>query len=215
MSRYLIQIKAGIRQTADACGMNDVLAFTLGAVALLATPGPTNTLLATSGATRGIKVSLPLLLGEAAGYVFAIIMLRAAVGPFVAAEPIFGQILSGLVCAYLVYVSLSLWRRSTLPLDLAKPVTLTNVFIATLLNPKAIVFAFMVLPPTGSIDLVTLAFWLAALVVLIALAGGSWIMLGAAVIKGSEHSPRLGYQAGAVALLVLATLLGTRAVGMA
>jgi threonine/homoserine/homoserine lactone efflux protein len=195
--------------------MNDILAFTLGAVALLATPGPTNTLLATAGATRGVKSSLPLLLGEAAGYVVAIIMLRAAVGPFVAAEPAFGQILSWLVCAYLVYVSLSLWRRSTLPLDVAKPVTLPNVFIATLLNPKAIVFAFTVLPHTGSIDPVTLAPWLAALVVLIALAGGSWIMLGAAVIKGSGHSPRLGYRAGAVALLVFAMLLGTRAAGMA
>jgi threonine/homoserine/homoserine lactone efflux protein len=195
--------------------MNDILAFTLGAVALLSTPGPTNTLLATSGATRGVKGSLPLLLSEAAGYVCAILILRAAVGPFVAAEPVFGQILSGLVCAYLVYMSLSLWRRSTKPLDVARPVTHTNVFIATLLNPKALVFAFTVLPHTGSIDPVTLAPWLAALVVLIALAGGSWIMLGAAVIKSSGHSPRLGYRAGAVALLVFAMLLGTRAAGMA
>jgi threonine/homoserine/homoserine lactone efflux protein len=142
------------------------------------------------------------------------LVLRAAVGPFVAAEPVFGQILSGLVCAYLVYMSLSLWRRSTLPLDVARPVTLTNVFIATLLNPKAIVFAFTVLPHTGSIDLVQLAPWLVALVGFIALAGTSWIILGAAVIKGSGHGPRLGYRAGAVALLVFAMLLGTRAAGM-
>ncbi len=195
--------------------MNDILTFTLGAIALLATPGPTNTLLATSGATRGVKGSLPLLLGEAAGYVLAIIILRAAVGPLVAAEPVFGQILTGLVCGYLVYLSLSLWRKSALPLDTAAPVTLANVFVTTLLNPKAIVFAFTVLPHTGSIDPVTLAPWVAALVALIALAGGSWIILGAAVFNGSGHSPRLGYQAGAVALLVLAMLLGTRAAGIA
>jgi threonine/homoserine/homoserine lactone efflux protein len=195
--------------------MNEIMTFTLGAVALLATPGPTNTLLATSGATRGVKASLPLLIGEAAGYVLAIVALRAAVGPLVAAEPAFAQILSGAICAYLIYLSLNLWRRSTLPLDTATPVTLAQVFVTTFLNPKAIVFAFTVLPHTGSLNPVQLAPWMAALVGFIALAGAGWIMLGAAVINGLGHSPRRGYQAGAVALLVLATLLGTRAAGMA
>jgi threonine/homoserine/homoserine lactone efflux protein len=214
-SRFLTQIKASIDETADACRMNEILTFTLGSVALLATPGPTNTLLATSGATRGVKASLPLLLGEGVGYVLAIVTLRAAVGPLIAAEPVFAQILSGLICAYLLYLSLSLWRRSTLPLDTAAPVTLAHVFVTTLLNPKAIVFGFTVLPHTGSIDPVQLAPWLAALVGFIALAGASWIILGAAAMNGLGHSLSRGYQAGAVALLALATLLGTRAAGMA
>jgi threonine/homoserine/homoserine lactone efflux protein len=194
--------------------MNDILTFALGAVALLATPGPTNTLLATAGATRGVKSSIPLLLGEAGGYVLSILILRAAVGPLIAAQPVFGQVLSGIVCVYLVYLSLSLWRRSTLPLDIAAPVTMANVFVTTLLNPKAVVFAFTVLPHTGSLDPVMLAPWLAALVFIIALAGGSWILLGAVLVESSGRSPRLGYRAGAVALFVLAMLLGTRAAGM-
>ncbi len=140
-----------------------------------------------------MKASLPLLIGEAAGYLIAILVLQAAVGPLVAAEPVFGQILSGIVCAYLVYLSLCLWRRSAVPLETARPVTLANVFVTTLLNPKAIVFAFTVLPHTDSINPVTLAPWLAALVAIIALAGGGWIALGAALIKGSGQSPRLGF----------------------
>ena len=85
--------------------MTDVLIFVLGALALLATPGPTNTLLATSGATRGMRPSLPLLRGETAGHLSAILILRLLVGPVVAREPLIGSILSGWVCLYELFAA--------------------------------------------------------------------------------------------------------------
>lgn len=50
---------------------------------LLAMPGPTNTLLATSGAGIGIARSLHLLAAELCGYLAAITLLRLALGPVV------------------------------------------------------------------------------------------------------------------------------------
>jgi threonine/homoserine/homoserine lactone efflux protein len=43
--------------------MDTLLPFILAVLALLATPGPTNTLMAAAGAQRGLVRSLPLLAG--------------------------------------------------------------------------------------------------------------------------------------------------------
>ena len=64
--------------------MTDEFSFIIAAVALLATPGPTNTLLATSGAASGFRKSLVLLLVEFLGYLIAIAVLITAMGPIVA-----------------------------------------------------------------------------------------------------------------------------------
>ena len=192
--------------------MMDLATFTLGAIALLATPGPTNTLLATAGATRGIRASLPLLLAEAAGYTLAILILRSLVGPLIAAEPALAQALSAMVCLYLIYLSWKLWRTSSLPVAAASRIGFSNVFVTTLLNPKAVVFAFTLLP--DGLGAGSLAPWFTALVVLIALCGGAWIALGAAITKQTGSAPSFGYRAGAVALLTLAMLIGSRAAGI-
>lgn len=192
--------------------MMDIPTFILGAIALLATPGPTNTLLATAGATRGIRSSLPLLLAEAGGYVLSIMLLQTLVGPLMAAEPIFAQTLSAVVCVYLIQLSWKLWRSSSLPAARTPQISFGSVFTTTLLNPKAIVFAFTLLPasaPAGA-----LMHWLAALVVLIALCGSAWICLGAALNRRADNGPRVGYRAGAVVLLSLAMLIGIRAAGI-
>ena len=70
--------------------MTDPILFFLAVATILATPGPTNTLMATSGATAGIVRSLPLLMAEIAGYLIAILMIRAVLAPLVHAYPAIG-----------------------------------------------------------------------------------------------------------------------------
>ncbi|MDU6750805.1 MAG: hypothetical protein E6447_24460, partial [Bradyrhizobium sp.] len=71
----------------------DLLTFVLSTAALLATPGPTNTLLATAGASRGARASAHLLLAELAGYLLAILLLRVVLGPVLATAPLVGHAL--------------------------------------------------------------------------------------------------------------------------
>jgi len=52
--------------------MTDPILFAFAVIAILATPGPTNALLATAGAANGLRRSLPLVPAELAGYVIAI-----------------------------------------------------------------------------------------------------------------------------------------------
>jgi threonine/homoserine/homoserine lactone efflux protein len=126
--------------------MTDPLLFALAVLAILATPGPTNTLLATGAASAGFRRALPLIPAEAAGYLIAISAIGYGLGPVVAASPLLGLALRLAVGAYLIYLAYKLWRGGRQPALVAGIVTPVRVFLTTLLNPKAIVFALGILP---------------------------------------------------------------------
>ncbi len=190
-------------------------AFVVATLSLLATPGPTNTLLATSGAGAGVRRSLPLLAGELGGYLVAILVLRLGVGPFVAAVPVFGVALRVAVALYLLHLAAQLWRHGARQIRGTGPVTLGRVLVTTLLNPKAIIFAFTLLPAEA--DVAALVPWLSVLGLLIVIAGSAWIAAGSALGRGFRGvvDPRLGYRASAVALAALAGGLSAHALGLA
>jgi hypothetical protein len=104
---------------------------------ILATPGPTNTLMATSGAVSGIRHSLHLLLGEIAGYLLAIYAVRLVIGPLVGQFPLLATVLKIAAAIYIIHLAVTLWHRRIERDGNAPAVTLTDVFITTLLNPKA------------------------------------------------------------------------------
>lgn len=126
--------------------MKDPLLFALAVLAVLGTPGPTNTLLATAGATGGVRRSLPLVPAEAAGYAISVLTLGLVLGPVLARMPALDATLRGAVGAYLLLLAVRLWRRGKATLRTAALVTPVQVFLTTLLNPKAIVFALGIVP---------------------------------------------------------------------
>jgi threonine/homoserine/homoserine lactone efflux protein len=126
--------------------MEDPVLFALAVLAVLGTPGPTNTLLATAGATAGLRRSLPLIASEAAGYTVSILTLGLVLGPVVAGAPLLAGALRAAVGVYLLSLALRLWRRGGAALATGAVVTPRQVVVTTLLNPKAIVFALGVVP---------------------------------------------------------------------
>lgn len=130
--------------------MEDPALFLLTVLIILGTPGPTNTLLATSGAAVGWRRSLVLLPAEAAGYLLSILILGLVLGPIVAASPAIALILRLAVGSYLLALALKLWRRGTVLEDGAvAAVRPHQVFVTTLLNPKAIISSHSVLFLSG------------------------------------------------------------------
>lgn len=191
--------------------------FVAGTLSLLAVPGPTNTLLATAGARNGFQRSVPLLAAELSGYAFAIMLLWIAVGPMVAALPAFGIALHAVVVAYLVYLAAILWRHRGDEIADTGPVTMPRVFVTTSLNPKAIIFAFALLPSAGTTDIVALMPWLMALALQIVIVGTCWIAAGVSLrrrFQGVIHA-KLGYRASASALILLAGVLAAHAISIA
>jgi threonine/homoserine/homoserine lactone efflux protein len=191
------------------------IAFFAAAASLLATPGPTNTLLAASGASAGVRRSLPLLAAELAGYGLAIGLLRFVLGPLVTMAPAFGVAMGLAVTFYLLHVAVAFWRHDATERSGAGPVTFRRVFITTLLNPKAIIFTFTLLPQ--GTDVFGLSPWLALLAAQISIIGAGWIFLGATINQGLGGAARAkaGYRFSACVLVVIASVVGAHSLGLA
>jgi threonine/homoserine/homoserine lactone efflux protein len=178
--------------------MRDPVLFALTVLLILGTPGPTNTLLATAGGTAGFRRALPLVPAESGGYLISILAIGLAVGPAIASLPAVALGLRLAVGVYLAWLAVRLWRRGAVDLSVV-PVTPRQVFVTTLLNPKALVFALGVIP------FGTPGWWayLAVFLGLLVLVALCWIGLGAA----------LGRAAGAAGRAGLVPRIGAAAVG--
>jgi threonine/homoserine/homoserine lactone efflux protein len=122
--------------------------FMIAIASILIAPGPTNALLSTSGALVGLKRSLPLIIMEAIGYLLVISVVLGLLRPVIDTWEHFGPALRVVLSAYLIMLAYRLWyTRSTTPELTARIVTGRRVFLTTLLNPKALIFALAVFPP--------------------------------------------------------------------
>ncbi len=158
--------------------MESPVLFVLTVLVILGTPGPTNTLLATSGAAVGWRCSLALLPAESCGYLISILFLGLVLGPVVAGSPAIATALRLLVGAYLLMLSLKLWHAGTaLPAERKAVVRPGEILVTTLLNPKAIIFALGVVP-FGSAHVL---FYLMGFIAMAAAIGFCWVIAGAAM----------------------------------
>jgi threonine/homoserine/homoserine lactone efflux protein len=189
--------------------VTDPIAFALASLALLATPGPTNTLLATSGATAGLKRSLPLIGAELSGYAISIAALALAIAPLLNGSPLISVVLRLACGAYLVWSAVHLWREGSSALTSGRPVSFGRVFTTTLLNPKGVVFALVIIPYLGERRLAEAAPYLAGLSGLMVAVALSWISGGALIGAGARGRVDAGVirKAGAMVLGLFGVLL--------
>lgn len=186
--------------------MSDQLPFILGVLALLATPGPTNTLMAAAGAQRGVSRALPLIAGELFGYFIAIMAWTELVGAASASRPWVPVAAKLIASAFLVWSAWKLWRNAGQG-DLAqRGIGVGQVFATTLINPKALVFAFAIFPPASFVERLPYLGIFAGLVAATAL---GWMTLGMMAARRSAGllTNALVERTTAVALAIFATLL--------
>jgi len=182
--------------------------FAFACASLLATPGPTNTLLATAGAEVGWRRARYLLAAELSGYLLAITILRLVLGPVIASLPVFAFVLQGVVVVYVLHLAIALWRRGNVRLLTGQSITFQRVFLTTLLNPKGLIFAFTLIPAADGV-LVRLG----VLSVEIATIGFGWILLGSAFHASLQNAAnaKIGYRVSAGMLALLASAVAARA----
>lgn len=184
--------------------MTDPIPFALAVVFLLATPGPTNTLLLTAGAASGLR-ALRLIPAEVTGYLTTILIVGYLIGDLVQSMPAAAFVLRGLVAAYLLYLAFRLWRTDLQGSTAQRLITFRDVLVTTMLNPKALLFALGIIPvhATNSIC------YFVAFAVLVVAAGSGWTLLGVALSRGllPKTSMHLVGRLGAVAITAFAVYL--------
>ncbi|WEX88221.1 threonine transporter RhtB [Sinorhizobium garamanticum] len=176
------------------------LQFALAILLLLAAPGPTNTLMWLSGAAAGLQRSAPLLLGELGGYLTVVVPVAALAAPFMSAHPEIGLIVKLAAACWILMMARALWTTRAHDVG-ERPITLGQVFITTVLNPKGLIIALAIMPQVG---LAAMLPWLAAFAVLVVSAGSLWIIAGTFLARLPRRpiGPRLTRRIAAACLVV-------------
>jgi threonine/homoserine/homoserine lactone efflux protein len=187
--------------------------FLFAILALLLTPGPTNTLLTVGAAARGFRASLPLLLGELAGYLILVVPLATIAGSLLEGCPVLAIALRLAAALWVLFLAIRLWRVSAVQTspDSASPVTIGQVFVTTLLNPKAPIIGLVIMPH-GPLAQIAPAIGLFSL--LVAGTGTSFLILGSLIGRAPVLSPQLVYRIAAVCLGVFSLGLAGSASGL-
>ena len=183
--------------------MTDPIQFALAVLLLLATPGPTNTVMATAGVVNRGERPWLFLLAELVGYFSIILISRLVLLPLIDAYPAAGVALKALVVAYLVYAAVRLWRTRLSTAGDPGRVGTRLVFLTTLLNPKGLIFAIAIIPRADP----ALPGYFAGFGVLVLIVGFCWFMAGRAVGLLSGSRSALLPRVGAIALMGFAAYL--------
>lgn len=165
--------------------MSNTLLFALGVAIVLITPGPTNTLLAAAGWQRGVRRAAPLAGAELAGYVVSISVwggFLVHVEHSLSWLPLLVRIAS---CLYVAYLAVRMWRTSLMVRASSQAdIGPRTLFVATLLNPKALLFAGTVFPPAAFAQEADYLAAMSVFSLLLLPIGLAWIAFGAALGSG-------------------------------
>lgn len=187
--------------------------FVFAILALLLTPGPTNTLLTVGAADSGLRKSLPLLLGELVGYLVVVVPLATIAAALLEGRPVLAAGLRIVAACWVLFLALRLWRVSSRPgkKGEGRAVTIGQVFLTTVLNPKAPIIGLVIMPH-GPLTEIAPAIGLFSL--LVTSAGVCFLTLGGLVSRTPVLSPRLVYRISAGFLVVFSLGLASSATGL-
>jgi threonine/homoserine/homoserine lactone efflux protein len=126
-----------------------LISFALTAILILVTPGPTNTILAASGAAMGWRKAAFLPLAEAAGYMIAIIAYLALTTRLADIEGAM-PLIKWVAVVWLLYSAWKLWTQPVQSAALERAIATRRVFFTTILNPKALLIGAILIPTVST-----------------------------------------------------------------
>jgi len=178
-------------------------AYLLATIALLAAPGPSNTLAGVAGAQGGLRRVTLLLPALVAGYLCAVLPLAWAGANLSRAWPALMPALRLVAAAWVLWLAVGLWRTGPASAR-AGSVSAARLWLTTLLNPKALVVALALLPPPADPRFEPRLAVFAAISAAVAF---GWGAIGAATRRG-EGSVRLVWLQRIAAIWLVAVSAG-------
>lgn len=182
------------------------------AIAMYITPGPNNTMLAASGASYGLRATVPHMLGIACGFAFMMVVVTAGLASIVLAVPLLSPIMRWGGAAWMLLLA---WKIATAPLPVARPdgrrgrvLGFGGAAAFQWVNPKgwliAVAAAGMFIRPGQTLWIQTA--WIGAVFFVVAIPCMlPWILLGAGASRLLRSPGRLRAFNIAMALLLVAS----------
>lgn len=185
----------------------DLFQFSVAVVALLILPGTTNAVLALS-ARDLMPVRFVLLLATVAtGYLVILLAVSTFAAPFLHAHPEAAREVKLLAAIWVLALAVRLWATGTA--ETIVPVGPKQLFVTTVLNPKAIIVGLTLMPAVkGAASLSTFGVFTLAVVA----TSSAWLLLGRIVIGRSEAMHQLARRIGATVLVAFSFTLAVSAV---
>lgn len=163
------------------------LSFVLASIVILLTPGPTNTVLATGGASLGLRRAAILPLAEAMGYIVAVSGFVAA-AEAVRGNAVAFAMIKLAAAGWLLYSAFRLWGLSFRAENRSSRDAFIRVFLTTLVNPKAMLVGTILIPSGAA----PVPLWVLSYAALSLLAGFGWVAFGASLPFGiRRHAYKL------------------------
>ncbi|KRB12944.1 LysE family translocator [Achromobacter sp. Root170] len=154
--------------------------FVAGVAVILAMPGPTNTLLAAAGLRQGFRQSAPLTLAELAGYLISITVWGRFLGEAAQVLPWLPGVVRATSSLYIAWLAWRMWRAaSAVPCAAQQVIGMRTLFVATLLNPKGILFASAIFPALAFQHLAAYLTAMGVFALLLVPIGLAWVLFGA------------------------------------
>jgi threonine/homoserine/homoserine lactone efflux protein len=179
--------------------MMSPLELSLTVLALLLTPGPTNSLMLLAGAERGLLRASRLIPAELAGYLATVVPLALVGQSLIDTWPGLQMAVALAAAVWVAAVALRLWRIPAA--TTGTNVTASALMVTTALNPKGLIFGLVLLPSADRLAENVALF--AGLVCIVAL---FWAGLGALLRGDASGQPRALFVLRRLASVFLAAM---------
>lgn len=194
------------------------LPFLMFAVVASITPGPTNVIVLSHSARRGVAATLPIIVGGCGGAALLVLSVGIGVGDALASHPRLQRAMAWTGVLWLSWLAWQIWRSpaSAIATDGAeaprKPLGLAGAAGLQLVNPKtwmmalavASVFAGHGADQTHKVMRLSLIFFVVSLPCM-----GAWAVLGAGAARFLRSPARLKRFERLMALVLLASAWGS------
>lgn len=184
----------------------------LAALPLMASPGPATVGSAASGASFGLRRSLPFLAGIVLGTTLVLILVSCGVTGLILAIPGAAPVVLAVGCAYILYLA---YKIATAPpisaaTETAKAPTLTGGLVIGVSNPKsyavfgALLSSVVLVPAEPTLDAILKVGVLSGMIVAV---NSSWLVFGVTFSRVLS-TPKIGRAVNiGFAILLIGALL--------
>ncbi|MCV4289291.1 LysE family transporter [Pseudomonas capsici] len=151
-------------------------------LAVLAVPGPTNSLLFQTGMNRGFNAKSLLWVGaEWLAYMIQITAWGLTLDRVARDYPWVATLSKAFAVCFLFYIAMKLWSmaRAAQHVDDAPGLSPTGLFVATLTNPKGLFFASFVAPAGTFLSSADYLAFMSTFTAVVLPVGSAWVIFGA------------------------------------